>query len=690
MLRNPDYPAVHERRLHSKDRSPEIFPRKDEESQKAHFSDASHRTSKLALPEHGSEGHKPRDSAQSHEEKDPGAKRKRLIPRIIDNKSRDILTKRIESTWQKYYHKYYSCVATNPEIVLEMQKEYLRSYRDFFEEDPHFEFYYTKVAKPEDLREGLTLRIDRGSPGPDPDFDRVTKAEHLSSQFSSKSARSNSPVKRRLRSPRRISKSPPRNAAAHRYMSTHASRSPLRKSRSPQRLSRSPRRLSKSPQRQSRSPRRLSRSPRRLSRSPRRLSRSPRRISRSPRRISGSPRRRSPGTRVHSRHRSRSPHRYSTELRKDPRMRKSRSPHKMQPTPLKDCRSFQESNKFHVMPESPQYQVDTKPKNYAPKSVDTEEKGSLVGKSPEESEPVLVDATDTDSTFISQAKDVPSNFSEGSTARDKGCTKFDIDEFKGTESCDVNEIARQLLDSANKINQAKAAVKESDDNLRMATSSDEQPLITSAEITSPTSISHGPHKSLKQKSLVLEVKDGRLSQLDSVYKLGGSANSSEKIDSLKNFGGIFPESSSNSPNSSVSTSKKLLAVENRFQDREEMEKGISVNTPLITSTTQMSRSTKRSSGSFGEASKSKSVLGRLGPQRKSNRGRNGKDDGQDFGRSEPNKDSESHRFGRSKSPRHRSRSSKSANMPSRRISRHASPGASVNKVRTRKLIVPVL
>ncbi|KAF6020964.1 hypothetical protein EB796_020767 [Bugula neritina] len=352
----------------------------------------------------------------------------------------------------------------------------------------------------------------------------------------------------------------------------------------------------------------------------------------------------------------------------------------MQPTPLKDCRSFQESNKFHVMPESPQYQVDTKPKNYAPKSVDTEEKGSLVGKSPEESEPVLVDATDTDSTFISQAKDVPSNFSEGSTARDKGCTKFDIDEFKGTESCDVNEIARQLLDSANKINQAKAAVKESDDNLRMATSSDEQPLITSAEITSPTSISHGPHKSLKQKSLVLEVKDGRLSQLDSVYKLGGSANSSEKIDSLKNFGGIFPESSSNSPNSSVSTSKKLLAVENRFQDREEMEKGISVNTPLITSTTQMSRSTKRSSGSFGEASKSKSVLGRLGPQRKSNRGRNGKDDGQDFGRSEPNKDSESHRFGRSKSPRHRSRSSKSANMPSRRISRHASPGASVNKM----------
>lgn len=95
-------------------------------------------------------------------------KRRRLSPVMLDDAARDTLTKRIEHTWQKYYHKYYSCASTNPEIVLEMQKEYLRSYRGFFKEDPYFECYYTKVARPEDLREVLTLRIDRGSPGPDP------------------------------------------------------------------------------------------------------------------------------------------------------------------------------------------------------------------------------------------------------------------------------------------------------------------------------------------------------------------------------------------------------------------------------------------------------------------------------------------------------------------------------------------
>ncbi|XP_067935808.1 uncharacterized protein [Watersipora subatra] len=96
--------------------------------------------------------------------------KRRLSPVVLDANARAALTKRIETTWQIYYHKYYSCVLTNPEIVLEMQKEYLRSYKGFFKNDPHFELYYTKVAKPEDLREALTLRIDRGSPGPEPEF----------------------------------------------------------------------------------------------------------------------------------------------------------------------------------------------------------------------------------------------------------------------------------------------------------------------------------------------------------------------------------------------------------------------------------------------------------------------------------------------------------------------------------------
>ena len=107
---------------------------------------------------------------QTHNENQTITKlKRRLSPLILDAGSREALTKKIELTWQKYYHKYYSCVATNPEIVLEMQKEYLRSYKGFFKTDPHFEFYYVKVAKPEDLREALTLRIDRGSPGPNPD-----------------------------------------------------------------------------------------------------------------------------------------------------------------------------------------------------------------------------------------------------------------------------------------------------------------------------------------------------------------------------------------------------------------------------------------------------------------------------------------------------------------------------------------
>lgn len=96
-------------------------------------------------------------------------RRRRLSPVVLDEAARDCLTKKIENTWQKYYHKYYSCASTNPEIVLEMQKEYLRSYKGFFKDDPYFEYYYVKLARPEDLREALTLRIDRGSPGPDPD-----------------------------------------------------------------------------------------------------------------------------------------------------------------------------------------------------------------------------------------------------------------------------------------------------------------------------------------------------------------------------------------------------------------------------------------------------------------------------------------------------------------------------------------
>lgn len=107
----------------------------------------------------------------------PMKRKRRLSPLVLTTGAHEVLTKQIETTWQNYYHKYYNCVVTNPEIVLELQKEYLRSYRGFFKENPHFEYYYVKVAKPEDLREALTLRIDRGSPGPDPNAPNPSAVE---------------------------------------------------------------------------------------------------------------------------------------------------------------------------------------------------------------------------------------------------------------------------------------------------------------------------------------------------------------------------------------------------------------------------------------------------------------------------------------------------------------------------------
>ena len=171
---------------------------------------------------------------------EPAKKMRRLNPRVLDTDARDELTKKIEATWQKYYHKYYSCVTTNPEIVLEMQKEYLRSYKGFFQEDPYFEYYYIKVAKPEDLREALTLRIDRGSPGPDPtDPDSF----RLMGMFPPTLEKEKHGDRRRSRSPRRH----------HRRSRSPRRRSPHRRSRSPRR--RSPRRRTRSPRRRSRSPR---------------------------------------------------------------------------------------------------------------------------------------------------------------------------------------------------------------------------------------------------------------------------------------------------------------------------------------------------------------------------------------------------------------------------------------------------
>lgn len=159
-------------------------------------------------------------------------KMRRLNPRVLDTEAREELTKKIEATWQKYYHKYYSCVTTNPEIVLEMQKEYLRSYKGFFQEDPYFEYYYVKVAKPEDLREALTLRIDRGSPGPDPTA--VNSSPSLKNERSGDRRRSKSPRRhhRRSRSPRRRTQ--------HRRSRSPRRKSPRRRTRSPRRRSRSP------------------------------------------------------------------------------------------------------------------------------------------------------------------------------------------------------------------------------------------------------------------------------------------------------------------------------------------------------------------------------------------------------------------------------------------------------------------
>lgn len=192
------------------------------------------------------ENHAAPEKAQTTEA--PKRKLRRLIPKVLDMEAREALTKKIEATWQKYYHKYYSCVTTNPEIVLEMQKEYLRSYKGFFQDDPYFEYYYVKVAKPEDLREALTLRIDRGSPGPDPtDPDTY---QHPREPVLEKVHGSSSSTSKRSRSPRR----------SHRKSRSPRRRSPRKRSRSPRRRSRSPRRRTRSPRR--RTPTKRTRSPR--------------------------------------------------------------------------------------------------------------------------------------------------------------------------------------------------------------------------------------------------------------------------------------------------------------------------------------------------------------------------------------------------------------------------------------------
>lgn len=163
----------------------------------------------------GSAGHKKLDRKPPEK----SIKRRKLSPANLSDSAREALTKRIEETWQSYYHKYYSCINSNPEIVLEMQKEYLRSYKGFFKEDPCFEYYYVKVAKPEDLREALTLRIDRGSPGPDPNDPSYKANIAMIENSKFRGRRSRSPPNQKNKKPN--PSSPPRT---HKYSPKRSSR----------------------------------------------------------------------------------------------------------------------------------------------------------------------------------------------------------------------------------------------------------------------------------------------------------------------------------------------------------------------------------------------------------------------------------------------------------------------------------
>lgn len=485
---------------------------------------------------------------------------RKLTPLVLDAGARLELTKKIENTWQTYYHKYYSCVATNPEIVLEMQKEYLRSYKGFFEEDPHFELYYLKVAKPEDLREALTLRINRGSPGPDPESGSGRNpGRHSRSPF------------RRNRSPRRRSPSP-----VARYASTR------RRSRSPRRRSPSrKRRLSTSPQRKESF--RRKESPRRKS-SPRRRE--------SPRRKESS-RRRDSNRRRDSPRRKGSP---QTQRKDSPQRR----PHSLSGRPQSPSNNIHTS--YPKTLHSPEIKSYTQPQSPGAMAL----QASVSNKSTKVEDLLIKKAqsslSDKNMAVLRHIVEDAAVQRNMFTKDGRSASGFPSSDVQAKEAEEVKRIAAELLTSAQNLSESRKNVAAQKLNKAPQHHEPNVEVLSDSDVEMIGSQSENPKSSSKISTTIADRETGKVEAVTAKAKTS-DRNIEERFPVSPKLGQSF-----------------TAAKEDRFQERD-VQKQVqrSENDAVITSTTSDFPRQHQKAQAQLDASKAGSVLGRLGPRRRTDK-----------------------------------------------------------------------